>query len=36
MMLIVFDQLFGGPGNDRYANYGVAEYDGVKVIYNNK
>ena len=36
MKLIVFDQLFGGPGNDRYANYGVAEYDGVKVIYNNK
>ena len=34
-LVLVFDQLFGGPGNDRYANYGVAEYDGVTVIYNN-
>ena len=34
-MVLVFNQLFGGPGNDRYANYGVAEYDGVTVVYNN-
>ena len=36
MLLLVFDQLFGGDGNARYANYGVSEYDGVTVIYNNK
>lgn len=34
--LIVFDQLFGGPANHRYCYYGIAEYDGVTVIYNNK
>lgn len=36
MLLLRFDQLFGGPGNARYANYGVSEYEGVNVIYNNK
>lgn len=35
-LLIAFDQLFGGPANDRYCYYGIAEYDGVTVVYNNK
>lgn len=34
--LIVFDQLFGGPADHRYCYYGIAEFDGVTVIYNNK
>ncbi len=34
--LIVFDQLFGGPANHRYCYYGISEYPGVKVVYNNK
>lgn len=34
--LIAFDQLFGGPANHRYCYYGIAEYDGVTVVYNNK
>ena len=36
MKLVVFDQLFGGPAEHRYCTYGVAEHDGVTVIYNNK
>ncbi len=35
-LLLVFDQLYGGSGNDRYCNYGVATHPGVTVIYNNK
>ncbi|MBE5734513.1 MAG: hypothetical protein E7347_05650 [Clostridiales bacterium] len=35
-LLLVFDQLFGGPGNARYCYYGIAEHPGVTVIYNNK
>ncbi len=34
--LIVFDQLFGGEGGDRYCTYGTAAHEGVTVIYNNK
>ena len=34
--LIVFDQLYGGEGGDRYCTYGAATHDGVTVIYNNK
>ena len=34
--LIAFDQLFGGPANHRYCYYGISEFDGVTVIYNNK
>ncbi len=34
-VLIVFDQLFGGPGGDRYCTYGWNTHDGVTVIYNN-
>jgi len=34
--LIVFDQLFGGPANHRYCYYGISEFDGVTIIYNNK
>jgi len=35
-LLLVFDQLYGGPANHRYCNYGVATHPGVTVIYNNK
>ncbi len=35
-LLIAFDQLFGGPANHRYCYYGVAEHEGVTVVYNNK
>ena len=35
-LLIVFDQLYGGPTGDRYCTYGTATHDGVTVIYNNK
>ena len=35
-MLLVFDQLFGGPANHRYCYYGIAEHPGVTVVYNNK
>ena len=34
--LIAFDNLFGGPANDRYCYYGISEFDGVNVVYNNK
>ena len=34
--LIVFDQLFGGPADHRYCQYGIASHPGVTVIYNNK
>lgn len=34
--LIVFDQLYGGEGGDRYCTYGAATHPGVTVIYNNK
>lgn len=34
--LIEFDQLFGGPANQRYCYYGIAEHPGVTVVYNNK
>ena len=34
--LIAFDQLFGGPAEHRYCYYGISEYDGVTVVYNNK
>ncbi len=34
--LIAFDQLFGGAGNARYCNYGIATHEGVTVTYNNK
>ncbi|MBQ9795190.1 MAG: hypothetical protein IJW34_09650 [Clostridia bacterium] len=34
--LIAFDQLFGGPANHRYCYYGISEFDGVTVVYNNK
>lgn len=34
--LIEFDQIFGGPQSGKYGYYGLAEYDGVTVIYNNK
>ena len=34
--LIAFDQLFGGPANQRYCYYGINEHPGVTVIYNNK
>jgi hypothetical protein len=34
--LHAFDQLFGGPGGDRYCTYGLREHPGVTVIYNNK
>lgn len=33
--LIAFDQLFGGPGGDRYCTYGTASHEGVTIIYNN-
>lgn len=33
--LIEFNQLFGGPGGDRYCTYGTATHDGVTVTYNN-
>lgn len=32
-VLIAFDQLFGGPANQRYCYYGIAKYDGVTVEY---
>ena len=35
-VLIAFDQLFGGPAEHRYCYYGIAEYPGVTVDYNNK
>ena len=35
-LLIVFDQLYGGPSGDRYYTYGTATHDGVTVVYNNK
>ncbi len=35
-VLIVFDQLFGGPGNARYSYYGISAHEGVTVVYNNK
>ena len=35
-LLLVFDQLFGGPANDRHCYYGIAQHPGVTVIYNNK
>ena len=35
-VLIVFDQLFGGPADQRYCQYGVATHPGVTVVYNNK
>ena len=35
-LLLVFDQLFGGPANHRYCYYGIATHPGVTVIYNNK
>lgn len=35
-LLIVFDQLYGGPTGDRYCTYGTATHDGVTVVYNNK
>jgi len=35
-VLIAFDQLFGGPAEHRYCYYGISEYDGVTVVYNNK
>ena len=35
-LLIVFDQLFGGPTGDRYCTYGMPTHDGVTVVYNNK
>ncbi|MBQ7836703.1 MAG: hypothetical protein IJ389_05560 [Clostridia bacterium] len=35
-VLLVFDQLYGGPADHRYCTYGVATHDGVTVIYNNK
>ena len=34
--LIAFDQLFGGPANHRYCYYGISEFEGVTVNYNNK
>ncbi len=34
--LIAFDNLFGGPANARYCYYGIPEFDGVNVVYNNK
>ena len=36
MELITFNQLYGGPADHRYCIYGVAEHEGVTVIYNNK
>ena len=33
-LLLVFDQLFGGPANHRYCYYGIATHPGVTVIYN--
>ena len=33
-LLIAFDQLFGGPANDRYAYYGIPAFNGVKVVYD--
>lgn len=35
-LLLAFDQLYGGPAEARYCNYGVATHPGVTVIYNNK
>ena len=35
-LLIAFDQLFGGPADQRYCQYGIATHPGVAVIYNNK
>lgn len=35
-LLLVFDQLFGGPANHRYCYYGIATHPGVTVVYNNK
>ena len=34
--LIAFDQLFGGPADHRYCYYGISEFEGVTVVYNNK
>ena len=34
--LIAFDQLFGGPAEHRYCYYGISEFEGVTVNYNNK
>lgn len=34
--LIAFDQLFGGPADHRYCYYGISEFDGVNIVYNNK
>ena len=34
--LIAFDQLFGGPADHRYCYYGISEFEGVTVNYNNK
>ena len=34
--LITFDQLFGGPADHRYCYYGISEFNGVTVNYNNK
>ena len=31
--LFKFDQLYGGAGNARYCNYGVATHPGVTVVY---
>lgn len=35
-ILVAFDQLFGGPADQRYCHYGKATHDGVTVVYNNK
>ena len=35
-LLIAFDQLYGGPADQRSCTYGVATHEGVTVIYNNK
>ena len=36
LLLIEFDNLFGGDANARYCYYGISEHPGVNVVYNNK
>lgn len=35
-ILIKFDQLFGGPADHRYCYYGIKEFGGVELTYNNE